>query len=62
MGAHEPQMIRDEYSQATIILNADYKQVSSDLDDVIMTCDYLHVEEQHQLQRLLQIYEQKVTV
>jgi hypothetical protein len=53
--ANEPQTLRGEYSQATKILDAEYKPES--LDDVIKTCDNLHVEEQHQLKTLLQKYE-----
>jgi hypothetical protein len=52
MRANEPQTIRDEYSRATKILDAEYKPAS--LDDVIKTCENLHVEEQHQLKRLIQ--------
>jgi hypothetical protein len=55
MIANEPQMLRDEYSRAAKILDADYKPAS--LDDVIKTCENLHVEEQHQLKELLQKYE-----
>jgi hypothetical protein len=55
MSANEPQTLRDEYSRATKILDAEYKPAS--LDDVIKTCEYLHVEEQHQLKILLQKYE-----
>jgi hypothetical protein len=55
MGAYEPRTLGDEYSRATKILDADYKPVS--LDDVIKTCENLHVEEQHQLKILLQKYE-----
>jgi hypothetical protein len=33
------------------------QQVSASLDDVIKTCENLHVEEQHQLKTLLQQYE-----
>jgi hypothetical protein len=55
MIANEPQTLRDEYSRATIILDAEYKPAS--LDDVIKTCESLHVEEQHQLKVLLQKYE-----
>jgi hypothetical protein len=55
MIAIEPQTLRDEYSQATKILDAEYKPAS--LDDVIKTCENLHVEEQHQLKTLLQKYE-----
>jgi hypothetical protein len=42
MSANEPQMLRDEYSRATKILDAEYKPAS--LDDVIKTCENLHVE------------------
>jgi hypothetical protein len=52
MIANEPQTIRDEYSRATEILDAEYKPAS--LDDVIKTCENLHVEEQHHLKTLLQ--------
>jgi hypothetical protein len=55
MIANEPQTLRDKYSRATKILDADYKPAS--LDDVIKTCENLHVEEQHQLKTLLQKYE-----
>jgi hypothetical protein len=47
VSANEPQTLRDEYSRATKILDADYKPAS--LDDVIKTCENLHVEKQHQL-------------
>jgi hypothetical protein len=57
MSANEPQMLRDEYSQATKILDAEYKHVPTSLDDVIKTCENLHVEEKHQLKTLLQKYE-----
>jgi hypothetical protein len=55
MSANEPQTLRDEYSRATKILDAEYKPAS--LDDVIKTCENLHAEEQHQLKSLLQKYE-----
>jgi hypothetical protein len=48
-------MLRDEYSRATKILDAEYEPAS--LDDVIKTCENLHVEEQHQLKILLQKFE-----
>jgi hypothetical protein len=57
MIANEPQMLRDEYSQATKILDAEYKQVSASLDDVIKTCEKNHLEEQHQLKIFFQKYE-----
>jgi hypothetical protein len=62
MSANKPQMLRDEYSRATKILEADYKHVPEGLDDVIKTCENLHVEEQHQLKTLLQKYEHSVSV
>jgi hypothetical protein len=52
MSTNEPQTLRDEYSRATKILDAEYKPAS--LDDVIKTCENLHVEEQHQYKILLQ--------
>jgi hypothetical protein len=55
MSANEPQTLRDKYYQATKILDAEYKPAS--LDDVIKTCENLHVEKQHQLKTLLQKYE-----
>jgi hypothetical protein len=55
MIANEPQKLRYEYSRASKTLDADYKPASS--DDVIKTCENLHVEEQHQLKLLLQKYE-----
>jgi hypothetical protein len=57
MSANEPQTLRyqDEYSQATKVLDAEYKPAS--LDDVIKTCENLHVEEKHQPKTLLQKYE-----
>jgi hypothetical protein len=53
MSANEPQTLRDEYSRGTKILDAEYKQVSPSLVDVIKTCENLHVQEQHQLTILL---------
>jgi hypothetical protein len=55
--ANEPQTVRNEYSRATKILDAEYEQTSASLDDVIKTCENLHLEEQHQLKILLQNYE-----
>jgi hypothetical protein len=55
MSANEPQTLRDEYSRATKILYAEYKPAS--VDDVIKTCENLHVEEQHQNKEVLQKYE-----
>jgi hypothetical protein len=53
--ANESQRLWDEFSRTTKILDTEYKPVS--LDDVIKTCENLHVEEQNQLKKLLQIYE-----
>jgi hypothetical protein len=58
MSANEPQTLRNEYSRATEILDAEYKPAS--LDDVIKTCENLHLEEQHQLKISLQKYEHLV--
>jgi hypothetical protein len=55
MSANEPQTLRNEYYWYTKTLKAEYKPAS--LDDVIKTCENLHVEEQHQLKELLQKYE-----
>jgi hypothetical protein len=55
MSVNKPQTLRDEYSRATKTLDAEYKSTS--LDDVIKTCENLHVEEQHQIKILLQKYE-----
>jgi hypothetical protein len=55
MSANEPQTLRDEYSRASKILDAECKPAS--LDDIIKTCENLHVEEQHQLKELLQKYD-----
>jgi hypothetical protein len=55
ISTNEPQTLRDEYSQATKIIDVEYKPAR--LDDVINTCENLHVEEQHQLKILLQKYE-----
>jgi hypothetical protein len=41
MIANESQTLRDEYSRATEILDAEYKPES--LNDVIKTCENLHV-------------------
>jgi hypothetical protein len=58
MIANEPQTLRDqdEYYRATKILDAEYKQISASLDDVIKTCGNLHLE-QHQLKILFKKYE-----
>jgi hypothetical protein len=57
MSANQPQTVRNQYSQATKILVAEYKQTPESLDDVIKTCENLHVDEHHQLKILLQKYE-----
>jgi hypothetical protein len=57
LSADESQPLKDEYSRATKIIDAGYKQSFASLDEVIKTCENLHVEEQHQLRILLQKYE-----
>jgi hypothetical protein len=52
MSTNESQTLRDEHSRARKTLDTEYKPVS--LDDVIKTCQNLHVEEQHQIKILLQ--------
>jgi hypothetical protein len=56
MSENEPQTLRDqdEYFQDAEILDVEYKPAS--LDDVIKTCENLHVEKQNQLKILLQKY------
>jgi hypothetical protein len=49
LSANNPQTLRDEYSRATKFTGTDCKQSSASFDDVIKTCENLHVEEQHQL-------------
>jgi hypothetical protein len=49
--ANEPQTLRYEYSRAIKILDASYKPAR--LDDIIKSCENLHLEEQHQLKILL---------
>jgi hypothetical protein len=56
MSANEPQTLRDKNSRAIQILDAEYEPAI--LDDVIKTCENLHVEEQHQIKTLLQKYDQ----
>jgi hypothetical protein len=56
MSANEPETLRDEYSRATNILDAEYTQTLTILDDVIIAYEILHVEKQHQLKILLQKY------
>jgi hypothetical protein len=55
MSANQSQTLTDEYSQTTKTLDTKYKLAG--LDDVIKTCENLHVEEQHQLKILLQKHE-----
>jgi hypothetical protein len=55
MSVNESQTLRDKFSQATNILDAEYKPES--LDDVIKACKNLHVEEQHQSKMITQKYE-----
>jgi hypothetical protein len=55
LSENEPQTLRDEYLWTTKILDIEYKPTN--LDDVIKTCENLHVEEQHQLKISLQKYE-----
>jgi hypothetical protein len=55
MSANEPQTLKNEYSRATKILDAEYKPES--LDVVIKSCENLHLHKQHQLKILLQKYE-----
>jgi hypothetical protein len=38
LSANEPQKLRDEYYRATKILDAEYNQASSSLDEFIKTC------------------------
>jgi hypothetical protein len=56
LSTNKQQTHRDEYSWFSKILDADCKQASARLYDVIMTFENLHVEEQHQLKILLQKY------
>jgi hypothetical protein len=46
MNAKEPQKLRDEYFRATKILDAECKQVSASLNNVIKTTHDLHVKGQ----------------
>jgi hypothetical protein len=55
MSANEPQTLKYEYSQGTKILDAKY--ILASLDEVIKTCEHVHVEEQHQLEILHHKYE-----
>jgi hypothetical protein len=50
----ETQRIRDEYSRAIKILDDEYKQVTTSLDEFIKIFQNLHADEQHQLEKLLQ--------
>jgi hypothetical protein len=55
LSANEPQTLRDECFWATKTLDVDYKPAS--LDDIIKTCENLHIDEQHQIKTLHQKYE-----
>jgi hypothetical protein len=57
MSAIEPQTHRDDYYQAAKFFDGEYKQTPANLDDIIKTCENLHIEEQHQLEILPQKYE-----
>jgi hypothetical protein len=57
MSTNEAKRLTEENSPATKLLDAEYKQKSACLDDVIKTCENLHVEEQNQFKTLLQKYE-----
>jgi hypothetical protein len=57
MSVNEAQTLRDEYSRDTKIPDAEYKQLSASLDDVIKARENLHEEEQHQLKILPHKYE-----
>jgi hypothetical protein len=50
MSENEPQTLRDDYSQAIEIPDAEHEPAS--LDDVIKTFENLHVEEHRQLKIL----------
>jgi hypothetical protein len=60
MSANEPQTPREEYSWDTKILDADYESAS--LNNMIKTCENLHVKEQHQLMILLKNMNISLTV
>jgi hypothetical protein len=55
--ANKPKTLRYEYSWAIKSLDAEYNEISKSLDNVIKTCENLHVEEHHQLKIVLQKYE-----
>jgi hypothetical protein len=54
---NEAQTFRDEYSLSTKILDDEYSHTFVSLDDIVNTCENLHVKEQHQLKISLQKYE-----
>jgi hypothetical protein len=62
MTAREPQMLRDEYSRDTKFLKAEYMHTFASLDDEIKSCENFHVEEQHQLKKLIHKYEHVLDV
>jgi hypothetical protein len=53
---------RYEYCRYVKILDPEFEKISATLDDVIRTCENLHVEEQHQLKTLPQKYENLLIV
>jgi hypothetical protein len=57
MSTNEPQTLRDRYSRDTEILDNEYKQVSVSLDEVIRTCEKIHIDKQHKLKILFQKHE-----
>jgi hypothetical protein len=44
MSANESQTLRDEYSQATKIIDAEYKPESASSNDVIKSCENINAE------------------
>jgi hypothetical protein len=59
---NEPKALRDEYSRANKVLDADYNQLPTILNEFIKACENLHLEEQHQLKILLQKYEPSISI
>jgi metal-responsive CopG/Arc/MetJ family transcriptional regulator len=57
MNTNESQTLRCVYSQATKVIDAEYKKAYASFDDVIKSFQNLHVEEHHQIKILLQNYE-----
>jgi hypothetical protein len=56
---NESTTLRDEYSRAIKIPDAEYKPAS--LDDVIKTCEKLHVEEKNQFKILILKYKPSIS-